>query len=206
MMMKKIVRLNRLGQATTELAVLGAILLIILASLLKYGQIMARQQELQMSTFRRALSKIDQAYDAGIGRVTYSTIEDSRLVDVFSKHYDGNQRLRLSASSSVFWDNDVYAIDGAADGKFFYSINEEEMELPGGSATVEDVETIPFVQTHGATDVIQFDGSGASSYSRQGSATETVTTTLKMGDGGEDRVITQTREFTEDSTWFTPGE
>ena len=159
-----------------------------------------------MNSFRKALSKIDAAYSAGIGRASYSAVEDIRLTDVFNKHYDGSQRLRLSASSSVFWDNDVYAADEDDVGLFYYSINGEEVSLPsGGSVTVEDVQTIPFIQTHGATDIARFDGSGASTYSRQGSTTETVTTTLEMSTG-DDRVITQTEQITEDSVWFTPGE
>ena len=50
-------KLNKSGQATTELAIFGFVMLIALASLLRYGQIMNQQQEMRMHAFRKALNK-----------------------------------------------------------------------------------------------------------------------------------------------------
>lgn len=195
-------RLNRTGQATTEMAILGSLLLIALAGMLRYGQIMAKQQELQMYSFRKALSKIDEAYDRGIGRVSYSVYKDIHMVDLFAKYYDGRQRRRLSASNSILWDNDMMVVEAGAGGGRYIQIDGEEVNL--GDKKIEDIETLPLVHFRGGQEVRKILPEGALSR-RVALTDEDITTRLKFEDGGTMDIPTSSATATHE-TWLTPWE
>jgi|GEM_PF-5596436 len=72
------------GQALIELAVFGAIFLIILSVLIRYGIQYNLQQKAEMTTFRRALAIASTADSTGAprGRGSYAAMRDVYLPDV----------------------------------------------------------------------------------------------------------------------------
>ena len=99
------------GQAATELAIFGSIMLIIVGAMLNYGQTLATQQEMQMYAFRRALQ---------LSRARYNDSEAARQVDftVFKEVYpvsvldSGVAKSRVSASASIDWESDTGTLTG----------------------------------------------------------------------------------------------
>lgn len=86
-------RNNKRGQATTELAVMGSIVIILLAYLMQQGFLYNSRQSLEMYTFRQAL-QLSRAYEKGISLTV--------IRDVFApSFFSGLSRQRLMASSSV---------------------------------------------------------------------------------------------------------
>ena len=86
-------KLNRRGQATTELAILGIILIMGLAYLLSQGYLYNSRQALEMYTFRKAL-QLSQKENRGI---TLTVIRDVIAPSFFT----ALNRQRLMATSSV---------------------------------------------------------------------------------------------------------
>lgn len=93
--------LSKRGQAVTEMAILGSLILLAFMVLLKYGQTLTAQQEAQMYAFRQALKSSYNENNA----VSYTVAKDKRVIDLFGK-YDGSQKARLTAGASVMWMND----------------------------------------------------------------------------------------------------
>lgn len=81
------------GQATTELAIMGTIVLMALAYLLQQGYVYNARQALEMYAFREAL-KLSRAQERGI------SLTVSRDV-ITPSFFSGLSRQRLTASSSV---------------------------------------------------------------------------------------------------------
>ncbi|MCX5712482.1 MAG: pilus assembly protein [Candidatus Omnitrophica bacterium] len=84
---------NKKGQATIELAILGSVVIIVLAYLLQQGFIYNAKQSLEMYTFRQSL-RLSRMYERG---VTLTVIRDVFVPTFFTSL----SRQRLMATSSV---------------------------------------------------------------------------------------------------------
>lgn len=95
--------LSLTGQAATEMAVFGSIILVIFSSLLVYNQMQNEEQYVTMEAFRRALQTANgvKAGDEGAS-VSLNVIQYRRFADVFSNFWQGNRNM-LSAGASVYW-------------------------------------------------------------------------------------------------------
>lgn len=109
------------GQAVTEMAVFGSLILVGFAVLLSYAQTFTEQQALQQQAFRMALRK---AYSDN-GFVSYRITKNPHSVSPSSNFREG-QRSSISAASSVLWSK------GEAVSRSYYQINEDEIEIPRG--------------------------------------------------------------------------
>lgn len=81
------------GQATTELAILGAVVMMVLAYLLQQGYIYNSRQALEMYTFRKAL-ELSRKEQKGISLTVIRDI-------ITPSFFTGLNRQRLMASSSI---------------------------------------------------------------------------------------------------------
>lgn len=98
---------GRRGQAATELAIFGSIMLIVVGTMVNYGQTMATQQELEMYAFRRAL-QLSRARinDAGAPRqVGFTVFKEVYPVNLLGSQ--GVEKSQVSASASVDWESDA---------------------------------------------------------------------------------------------------
>jgi len=76
---------SRQGQATTEMAVFGIIILVIFGVLLRYGQMFNAQQEAQMYAFRKSLELAQKrCADGKFGSVSLVAMKEYIPVDLFS--------------------------------------------------------------------------------------------------------------------------
>jgi len=96
--MKRRLRLLRIkgskkGQATTELAIIGTLVIMALAYLIQYGYVYNNRQALEMYAFRKAL-ELSKQYERGI---TLTVMRDVILPSFFT----GVSRQRLMATASV---------------------------------------------------------------------------------------------------------
>jgi len=96
--MKRRLRLSRIkgskkGQATTELAIIGTLVIMALAYLIQYGYMYNNRQALEMYAFRKAL-ELSKQYERGI---TLTVMRDVILPSFFT----GVSRQRLMATASV---------------------------------------------------------------------------------------------------------
>jgi len=169
-------RFNHKGQATTELAIFGSLILVCFALLISYGQSLQEQQILQQQTFRKALKK---AYDEN-ALVSYNVVKNPRTTNVFGRYGEGG-RGSTSTGASVNW------CLGEALEKSYYQINEDTVEIPDGSE-VWDVETEAATAYKGVERVSE-DAANITTVKSAG-LTDTITTNLKV-DGGSDIAVTQ---------------
>lgn len=193
---------NYKGQATTELAIFGSLILVCFALLISYGQSLQEQQILQQQTFRKALKK---AYDEN-ALVSYNTVKHPRTANVFGRYGEGG-RGSVSTGASVNW------CLGEPLEKSYYQINEDTFEIADGSE-VWDVETEATTAYRGRERNSE-DGANITT-AKSADLTDTMTTRLKI-DGGSDIVVTQGMdsggryrqsaagtEVSKEKTWVTP--
>ncbi|MBL7081308.1 MAG: hypothetical protein ISS44_01905 [Candidatus Omnitrophica bacterium] len=193
---------NKSGQATTELAIFGSLILICLAVLISYSQNLQEQQILQQQVFRKALKKAynDNAF------VSYNIIKNPRTVSPFSRFGEGG-RGSTSAGASVSW------CLGEGEEKSYYQVNEDVLEIPSDSK-IWDIETE--ATTSYQAKETRFEDEVKISSIKKAALTDTITTRLKVEEGS-DIVITQGldsdgryrqsavgRETTEERIWTTP--
>ncbi len=94
-------RRNNKGQATAELAIMGSIVIMLLAYLLQQGYIYNARQSLEMYTFREALARSKNPVP-GDPNSQYRGITLTVIRDVISpSFFTGLNRQRLMATSSV---------------------------------------------------------------------------------------------------------
>ncbi len=108
------------GQAAIELAVFGTIMILVLSTLVTYGQRLEMQNQLKMEAFRKALQK---AYEKN-SSVSYSLKKDTRLASL-SGGWGQGQATSLSSTASVMWQMGQPGAQGAKDEQSFafYEIN-----------------------------------------------------------------------------------
>lgn len=192
------IKLTAQGQAATEMAVFGSLILICFTVLLSYGQTFTEQQALQQQAFRRALRR---AHDDN-GFISYNIIKNPRNVNLFGGFREG-ERGSISAGSSVLWNL------GEPENRAYYQINEDLIEIPRYNKKTKN-ESAPTpaevwdVQTGAESEYLTHDtrqeNSAMIRTGRDARLTDTITTTLKLRyqkkDGGSfsdapDRVMTQ---------------
>jgi len=200
------------GQATTEMAIFGTILLLAFAGMLRWGQVMNKQQEISMLCFRKALHK---AYDdyrggGGFGAASYRMIERIRLVEPFNKYYTGRQRQQIGSGNSVFWDPDIlYAEESEA--RSYYNIDGQEHDLGlSKDLNVWDVVTNTVTYIDNFELGRKTDSDAHVDYVKGVSAHDDYTTILKRekedGTALENIVIHTDKEYNKDEKWTTPWE
>jgi len=116
--------LNKTGQAATEMAIFGSLILVIFSSLLSFIQRQNEEQYVTMEAFRRALNKAnDQS-----ASVSLNLIQHRRFADVSGGFFQGNRNV-IGGSSSVFWA--VPPVDPPTPPKnlAIFRINEDEHDL-----------------------------------------------------------------------------
>ena len=168
---------NRKGQATTELAIFGSLILVCFAVLVNYAQNLNEQQTLQMQAFRNALK---QAYDDN-GFVSYGMLKNYRTANVLGGYGEGS-RGSASASASVLW------AMGDVEGFSYYQVNDDVIELPE-EQSVSDIVTSSS-KTYSLTENRIEALDGTLTTSKQASVSDTITNRLIFG-GGSEIVITQ---------------
>lgn len=162
------------GQAATELAIFGSLVIICFASLLSYSQSFTENQALQQQAFRMALRK---AYDDN-GFVSYQISKNPRPVSP-QANFRGGSRSGVSASSSVLWSK------GDAVSRSYYQMNEDMIDIPSFKkdgvdtpASVWDVQTNA-VSNYAGTEGKREDAGGAQT-TRGASFSDTINTILKL--------------------------
>lgn len=99
----KMVCFNKKAQALTELAAFGSILLLVLSFLISYGMRYNYQQDLQMRSFRRALSEA-YASNRPDASSTVTLIEDKHVPDPRDMFGVGNI-VPVQATAEATWGN-----------------------------------------------------------------------------------------------------
>jgi hypothetical protein len=169
---------KKTGQAATEMAIFGSLILVCFAVLLSYANTLTEQQALQQQAFRMALKK---AYDSG--SASYTILKNTRNVNLFGSFKQGS-RGSTTASANVLW------AKGEADSRGYYQVNEDVIEIPRYEKSFEDSDPkdIPAEVWDIETAADTAFQSGESKQeddteivtSRSSQLTDTITTTLKL--------------------------
>jgi len=172
------------GQAVTEMAVFGSLILVGFAVLLSYAQTFTENQALKQQAFRMALSN---AYTDN-GFVSYNILKNPRSVSPSGNFREG-ERSGISAASSVLWSK------GEAESRSYYQINDDLIEIPlfdkdgvPTPAEVWDVQT--GARTEYSGQETREEDTSKIATSRRARLQDTITTTLKLKDA-PDIAITQ---------------
>lgn len=203
----RLLKSNQRGQATTELAIFGTILLLAFAALLQWGQIMNKQQEVAMLCFRKAMHKAYHNYQGGngFGGASYRMLERVRVVEPFNKYYTGRQRQQLGASNVILWDPDILYAKGN-DSRTYYSVDGQEQDL-GASPGIWDVVTATRTEI-GSTMLERRMNQQYAKDTVSATAHDYYTTTFKRenedGTAKPDIVVTTEQQYDESEEWSTP--
>ncbi|TRZ95614.1 hypothetical protein D4R78_03040 [bacterium] len=127
---KKINQGLRSGQAVVELAVFGTLIIIVLSTLIMYGQRFEMQQQLKVEAFRKALRK---AFDRN-SSVTYTLKKDVRFYNLMGNLGQG-QPSTMGGSAMVMWQKGMPGKQDSKDQPSFayYQINDEMIGVESGS-------------------------------------------------------------------------
>lgn len=195
-------KLNKRGQATTELAIFGFVMLIALASLLRYGQLLNQQQELRMHAFRKALGKAYNGYDiGGFGGASYTSLKNMHLVSVFRDYYDGSQRTTVSGGATVLWDPDLMYADSGDRPNSYIEVDGDERNL-GSDARRTEILTDSSVNIVSARQHYEINDSSLTNQI-QARITEHLETRVTFEER-EDLVFEQDNSYEINETWTTP--
>ena len=101
-MRRKRYRMQR-GQATTEIAVFGIMILIVFGFLLRFGQVLEAKQWTKMYSFRRALEVAKKRFDNGYyGQATFVAMRDIYPVNVMGLE---REPIMIDGSASIGLDS-----------------------------------------------------------------------------------------------------
>ena len=97
--------ISKLGQATTEIAVMGILILVVFGVLLRYAQMMNARQEIKMYTHRRALELAKVRRDTD----KYASVSLTAMKEVFPVNIFSSERepTYVSASSTISMHEDT---------------------------------------------------------------------------------------------------
>lgn len=166
------------GQAATEMAVFGSLILVCFAAYLSYAQTFTEQQAAQQQAFRMALRR---AYENN-GLASYTIMKHHRTPNIFGNFGQGN-RESISASGSVYWSK------GGRDNSAYYQINEDLIRVPTHEEEIDGEEVdIPneVWNVESSSDTYYSGEEGKQENStqiatyRRGDVRDTITTTLKI--------------------------
>lgn len=118
---------RRSGQAVTEMAIFGSLVIMVFGIWLSYAQTFTEQQTLQQQSFRMALRRAYRANDKQGGFISYNIIKNHRTPNLSGGLNQGN-RESVSSGSTVLW-----AVSNP-ESYSYYQINEDLV----GSATDDD--------------------------------------------------------------------
>ena len=90
------------GQAVTEMAIFGSLVIMVFGIWLSYAQTFTEQQTLQQQAFRMALRRAYRANDEQGGFISYNIIKNHRTPNLSGGLNQGN-RESVSAGSTVLW-------------------------------------------------------------------------------------------------------
>ena len=169
------------GQAVTEMAIFGSLIIMVFGVWLSYAQTFTEQQALQQQAFRLALRK---AYDDN-GFVSYRITKNPRFVSPDANFGEG-ERSSISASSSVLWSM------GESVSNSYYQINEDEIQIPlAGDGTPLGVvwDTQDSESAYSGMEGKE-EGAAGITTTRRADFQDTINATLRFEDGSS-RVITQ---------------
>src|SRR3989338_2418037 len=94
--------LSLTGQAVTEMAIFGSLVIMVFGIWLSYAQTFTEQQTLQQQAFRMALRRAYRANDEQGGFISYNIIKNYRTPNLSGGFRQGN-RESASAGSTVLW-------------------------------------------------------------------------------------------------------
>lgn len=117
----------KMGQAITEMAIFGSLIIVVFGTMLYYSQSMKEQQIVEMLAFRKALF---QAYEDN-SYVSYQVIRDKRFVSP-NNAFGNKDRATVSGSAAIYWSNKNE--DGGKEGSYLI-INEDKIQLQGSIRT-----------------------------------------------------------------------
>lgn len=192
---------NKRGQAVSEFAVMGSLILIVFGAMVAYTQQLNDTQYAQMENFRRTLA---QAYegdgDTPGGLVHGVFIEDRRVLD-FDSGYKKGQPRRSVSTADVFWGvpermsargNDSYRPDEEVFMGSYYQVNNDKVDRnfmrgPVGNyhAYWSDVRDVSYKDTLDYTEDSVAGGPPATGQQfSDAEVTHTITTDLVRMNGG----------------------
>lgn len=90
------------GQAVTEMAIFGSLVIMVFGIWISYAQTFTEQQTLQQQAFRMALRRAYRANDKQGGFISYNIIKNHRTPNLSGGLNQGN-RESVSAGSTVLW-------------------------------------------------------------------------------------------------------
>lgn len=164
---------NRKAQALVEVAIFGAILLMVLSALIRYGITYNQRQSLNMRAFRKSLSESINT-NRPDAQATVYLVEDKHVPDVGDMFGVGDIDT-VEASASVVWGNTLqeeYAdIDDLPNIK--YIVNNEEKEYTtaaygGDSENICSKKTGKFfIKIEGVDDPIEVENPELKFYDRE---------------------------------------
>lgn len=170
--------LTQKGQAVTEMAIFGSLILMCFAVLLSYAQTFTEQQTIQQQAFRKALRR---AYDAN-GMASNTIMKHHRTPNIFGNFGQGN-RESVSGSSSVYWSK------GGTDNEQGYLINEDLLSISTHTEEINgEDEQVPNevwniesrADTYYSGEEGKQENAARITTSRRGDIRDTITTTLKL--------------------------
>jgi len=98
------------GQATTELAILGSIILLILGAMIRYSQTMSASQRMQMYAFEQAARMaMARADNDKMGRVNFTATQDIYPADITGFRPVGTN---VTGTATVLYDPEMTFYDG----------------------------------------------------------------------------------------------
>ena len=195
-------KFNRRGQATTELAVFGFVMLIALASLLRYGQLLNQQQEMRMHAFRKALGKAYDGYGAGgLGGASYTSLKNMHLVSVFNDYYNGSQRTSVSGGGVVLWDPDLMYADSGDKPSSYIEVDGDERNL-GTDARRTEITTGAVIDVASIKQSYHIDSVDLADRIET-DINEHLETTVTF-ENRDDLIFERDNEYKQDETWTTP--
>lgn len=195
--------INRKGQATTEMAIFGSLILVCFSILLTYGSTMSEQQTLQQQAFRAALQK---AWSDN-GFVSYGIIKTTRNPNLFGGYREGS-RGSASANGAVLW------AKGKIDSYSYYQVNDDGYfqlhNFKQGSGTEAKLPSVYDVSTSAATNYSNTDTKNETTSNittnRSANLTDTVTITMKTKyDSAEGPAFTVTQSLDNDGHYKSGG-
>lgn len=191
------------GQAMTEMAIFGTLILVCFAVLVSYGQSFIEQQTLLQESFRLALSK---AYSDN-GYASYSILKTTRNPNLFGSYREGT-RSSGSGSGAVLW------CKGDIENFSYYHVNDQVLELhPFEQGEDEDAEipSVFDVQTNATSSYsgmdVKNENTAQITTARQATVTDNVTITLrtKYDSYGDGPTLTVNSSLSNDGSYTSGG-
>ena len=179
------------GQAVTEMAIFGSLVIMVFGIWLSYAQTFTEQQTLQQQAFRMALRRAYRANDEQGGFISYNIIKNYRTPNLSGGFRQGN-RESASAGSTVLWavsNPESYAyyqinedlVGSETDDDGFKMLDRVEKDVDGEDVNtpveIWNVET-ETVNNYSSSSLKQEDGDGIQT-TRSSSNMDKVVTTLK---------------------------